>query len=71
MPAAAGKTTALREVRGLAVIAVPLAGAYLAEVVMVVITKVVAGKLGHLELAAVGLAGDLVFEVMVDQAEPS
>ena len=65
MPAAAGKTTALREVRGLAVIAVPLAGAYLAEVVMVVITKVVAGKLGHLELAAVGLAGDLVFEIMV------
>jgi MATE family multidrug resistance protein len=65
MPAAAGKTTALREVRGLAVIAVPLAGAYLAEVAMVIITKVVAGKLGHLELAAVGLAGDLVFELMV------
>lgn len=64
MPAA-DKTTALREVRALAVIALPLAGAYLAEVAMVVITKIVAGKLGHLELAAVGLAGDLVFEVMV------
>ena len=45
MPAA-DKTTALREVRALAVIALPLAGAYLAEVAMVVITKIVAGKLG-------------------------
>jgi MATE family multidrug resistance protein len=64
MPAA-DKTTALREVRALAVIALPLAGAYLAEVAMVIITKIIAGKLGHLELAAVGLAGDLVFEVMM------
>lgn len=64
MPAA-DRTTALREVRALTVIAVPLAGAYLAEVAMVVITKIIAGKLGHLELAAVGLAGDLVFELMV------
>jgi len=41
MPAA-DRTTALREVRALTVIAVPLAGAYLAEVAMVVITKIIA-----------------------------
>ena len=64
MPAA-DRTTALREVRALTVIAVPLAGAYLAEVAMVVITKIIAGKLGHLELAAVGLTADWFYVLLL------
>lgn len=46
-------------------IATPLAAAYLAEFAMFVTTKMVVGKLGYLELAAVGIAGNLSFEVLV------
>ncbi len=46
-------------------IALPLAGAYLAEFAMFLTTKMVVGRIGYLELAAVGLAGDLTFEVLV------
>ena len=46
-------------------IALPLSVAYLAEFFMFVTTKIVVGKLGYLELAAVGLAGHLSFEVLV------
>ena len=46
-------------------IAVPLAAAYLAEFAMFVTTKMVVGKLGYHELAAVGIAGNLSFEVLV------
>ncbi len=45
-------------------IALPLAGAYLAEFAMFLTTKIVIGRLGYLELAAVGLAADLTFEIM-------
>ncbi len=46
-------------------IAVPLAVAYLAEMAMVVTDRIIVGRLGATELAAVGLTGDLMFEVMV------
>ena len=46
-------------------IALPLIAAYLAEVAMFVTTKVVVGRLGYHELAAVGLAGGLSFEVLI------
>ena len=46
-------------------IALPLSAAYLAEFAMFVTTKVVVGKIGYYELAAVGIAGNLSFEVLV------
>jgi len=46
-------------------IALPLMAAYLAEYAMFVITKIVVGRLGYHELAAVGLAGELSFAVLV------
>lgn len=46
-------------------IAVPLAGAYLAEFAMFLTSRLVVGHLGYRELAAVGLAGDLAFELLV------
>lgn len=46
-------------------IAIPLGAAYLAEYAMFVTTKIVVGKLGYHHLAAVGIAGDLSFEVLV------
>jgi len=46
-------------------IALPLSAAYLAEFSMFVTTKMVVGKLGFYELAAVGIAGNLSFEVLI------
>jgi len=46
-------------------IALPLVAAYLAEFAMFVTTKIVVGRLGYHELAAVGLAGDLSFEILI------
>lgn len=46
-------------------IAVPLAGAYLAEIAMMITDMVIVGRLGSVQLAAVGLAGDLMIEVML------
>ena len=46
-------------------IALPLIAAFLAELAMFVTTKIVVGREGYQELAAVGLAGDLSFEVVV------
>lgn len=54
-----------RELRRLARIALPLVAAYLAEFLMFITTKIVVGKLGYHELAAVGIAGALSFEVLV------
>jgi len=53
------------ELRQLFVIALPLSAAYLAEFAMFITTKMVVGKLGYESLAAVGIAGDLSFEVLV------
>lgn len=47
------------------VIAIPLAAAYFAEFAMFIVTKMVVGKLGYHSLAAVGIAGDLSFEILV------
>ncbi|MDH3740081.1 MAG: MATE family efflux transporter [Hyphomicrobiales bacterium] len=60
-------TAALRraETRILLQIAMPLMGAYLAELAMFLTTKMIVGRLGYLELAAVGIAADLTFEVLV------
>ncbi|MEQ8666467.1 MAG: MATE family efflux transporter [Rhodospirillales bacterium] len=46
-------------------IAAPLAAAALAEFIMFMVTKIVVGHVGYLELAAVGLASDLAHEVLV------
>lgn len=46
-------------------IAAPLAGAYLAEVAMVLVDHVMVGRLGALELAAVGLLGNAAFEALI------
>ena len=45
-------------------IAVPLVAAYLGEVAMFLTTKIVVGRLGYQELAAVGLSGSLAMEVL-------
>lgn len=57
--------TRTAESRVLLKIALPLIAAYLAELAMFITTKIVVGQLGYLELAAVGLAGELSFEVLV------
>ena len=46
-------------------IAFPLAAAYLAEYAMFITTKMVVGKLGYEQLAAVGIAGHLSLEILV------
>ena len=46
-------------------IALPLSAAYLAELAMFITTKMVVGRLGYEQLAAVGIAGDLSFEILV------
>ena len=53
------------EIRLFLKIAIPLAAAYLAEYAMFITTKIVVGKLGYHQLAAVGIAGDLSFEILV------
>ncbi len=53
------------ELRQFVIIAIPLSAAYLAEFAMFLTTKMVVGKLGYHSLAAVGIAGDLSFEILV------
>jgi len=53
------------ELRQFLAIAIPLSAAYLAEFAMFVTTKMVVGKIGYQELAAVGIAGDLSFEILI------
>jgi MATE family multidrug resistance protein len=53
------------ELKQFFIIAIPLSAAYLAEFAMFVTTKMVVGKLGYLSLAAVGIASDLSFEILV------
>lgn len=53
------------EVRALLIIAAPLAAAYLAEIAMMITDMVIVGRLGGVQLAAVGLASDLVIEILV------
>ncbi|MEM7563386.1 MAG: MATE family efflux transporter [Pseudomonadota bacterium] len=53
------------ELKQFLIIAFPLSAAYLAEFAMFVTTKMVVGKLGYHSLAAVGIAGDLSFEILI------
>ena len=53
------------EIRQFLKIALPLSAAYLAEFAMFITTKMVVGKLGYHQLAAVGIAGDLSFEILI------
>ena len=64
-PRAAGPVNLRQEVRSLLVIAAPLAAAYLAEIAMMITDMVIVGRLGSVQLAAVGLAGDLMIEIML------
>ena len=64
-PGPAGSPSARSEAAILARIALPLAAAYLAEVAMFITTKVVVGRLGYEELAAVGLAGEIAMEMLL------
>jgi MATE family multidrug resistance protein len=59
------KTTLKDELKQFFIIAIPLSAAYLAEFAMFLTTKMVVGKLGYHSLAAVGIAGDLTFEVLI------
>jgi MATE family multidrug resistance protein len=63
----AGETpfTAGAEAFMLAKVALPLIAAYLAEYGMYLTTKLVVGELGHHELAAVSLAGEMALEFFV------
>ena len=60
-----GPNSAVAEIRAIAVIAMPLAAAYLAEIAMMVCDRIIVGRLGGVELAAVGLVGDLTFEALL------
>ena len=53
------------ESKALMNLAAPLILAYLADVLMVVTTKIVVGKLGYLELAAAGVSTDLAFQFAI------
>ena len=53
------------ELKHFLAIAIPLSAAYLAEYAMFITTKMVVGKIGYHELAAVGIAGDLSFEILI------
>ncbi len=64
-PRVAGPVNLRQEVWSLLVIAAPLAAAYLAEIAMMITDMAIVGRLGSVQLAAVGLAGDLMIEVML------
>ncbi len=54
-----------QELFHLSKIALPLIAAFLSEYLMFITTKVVVGQLGYLELAAVGISGNMTFEIIV------
>ncbi len=59
------KPATSRESAALLKIALPLVFAYLADVLMVVTTKIVIGKLGYVELAAAGVSADIGFQFAI------
>jgi len=59
-----GRALNREELRALARLGVPLAGASLAEMGMALTDMAVVGRLGGLELAAVGLAGGIAFDML-------
>ncbi len=59
-------STALRlEARTIITIAGPLIAAYLAEYAMTLTTKIIVGGLGYKELAGIGLASDMMIEIVI------
>jgi MATE family multidrug resistance protein len=60
------RSIALRlETRTIMAIAGPLIAAYLAEFAMTLTTKIIIGQLGYKELASIGLASDMMIEVVI------
>ena len=59
------KPSKSRKSAALLKIALPLIFAYLADVLMVVTTKIVIGKLGYVELAAAGVSADIGFQLAI------
>lgn len=55
----------LLETKALLIIALPLIFAYLADVMMIVTTKMVVGQLGSMELAAAGLSSDIGYQFCI------
>ncbi len=55
----------LHELRALTIIALPLAATYLAEVAMIITDRIIVGRIGAVELGAVGLMGDVMLELLV------
>ncbi len=58
-------STLITELKSLLIVAAPLAAAYLAEIAMMLTDLAIVGRLGTLQLAAVGLAGDLMIAIML------
>ncbi len=63
-PPASSTPTKRQEFAAIVAIAAPLAAAYLAEFAIVVTDMMFVGRLGTVELAAVGLAGNLTFDAL-------
>ena len=59
------KTDSLLELRAILRISGPLAAAYLAEIAMGITDMLFVGRLGSVELAAVGLASSVLFEILI------
>ena len=63
-PSATPAPTKRQEFAAIIAISAPLAAAYLAEFAMVVTDMMFVGRLGTVELAAVGLAGNLTYDAL-------
>ena len=61
----ASSSTVRLEARTILIIAGPLIAAYLAEYAMTLTTKIIVGGLGYKELAGIGLASDLMIEIVI------
>jgi MATE family multidrug resistance protein len=60
-----GNEQTLRELIAIARISGPLAAAYLAEIAMGITDMVIVGRVGSVELAGVGLASSVLFEILI------
>lgn len=60
-----GKMDAIHELIAILRISGPLAAAYLAEIAMGITDMLIVGRLGSVELAGVGLASSVLFEILI------
>jgi MATE family multidrug resistance protein len=60
-----GNEQVLRELAAIVRISGPLAAAYLAEIAMGITDMVIVGRVGSIELAGVGLASSVLFEILI------